>query len=165
MAFYGTLTAANTYHRERKNTTWSDSFDNSAKNAALLRAAEYLDAAYRAQFPGYKKGLRDQVREWPRVGAYDVNGQTITDSTIPQEVIDAGYEAALREFSTPGSLNPDYDPTQQVRSEKVGPIAVEYTASHGPNSVRPIIPVIGAIIAPVLTGAASSPIAGHTARI
>lgn len=161
---YGTLAGADAYHAERGNAAWTGT--DADKDAARLRASEYIDAAYRSQFPGYKAGLRAQVREWPRVGASDIEGQSIADDETPREVENATYEASLRELVTPGSLNPDYDPSTQVRREKVGPIDVEYTAAHGPNSVRKIIPIIGAIIAPVLTGSSvTSSITGRTERI
>lgn len=160
---YGTVAGYKSYILERYNTVVTDL--DADILAASLRGSEYIDAAYREQFPGYKTGLRDQIREWPRVGAYDNEGQTIEDDEIPREVENAAYEASLRELVTPGSLNPDYDPTTQVKSEKVGPIAVEYTAPHGPNAVRPIIPIIGSIIAPVLVVGVASRVAGRSERI
>ena len=46
---YGTLAAADTYHAERGNTTWTGS--DADKDAARLRATEYIDQAYRSSFP------------------------------------------------------------------------------------------------------------------
>lgn len=163
---YGTANGADLYHQQRGNYAWIDvTKDITDRDAARLRASEYIDSAYRASFPGYKTGLRAQLREWPRTGAYDIGGQTIDANTVPLEIEEAVYEAALRELATPGSLNPDYDPSQQARREKVDMLEIEYTAPHGPNSVRPIISIINAIIAPVLTGDVKSSVSGRAERI
>lgn len=159
---YGSIAGADTYHSDRGNTTWTGT--DAAKTIALLRGSEYIDQNFRSSFPGYKTGLRDQVREWPRTDAYDIEYNHIGGSTIPTEVIYASYEAALRELVTPGTLFPDFTPGQQTKREKVGPIEVEYTGPQGLASVKPMITVILGILAPILTGHAQSSIAGRTIR-
>ena len=90
--FYGTLIAADAYHLARGNTTWTGT--DELKNAAMLRGTEYIDQAYRSDFPGEKTGQRAQLREWPRVDAVDINGNYIPTDEVPDEVPDATYEAA-----------------------------------------------------------------------
>jgi hypothetical protein len=160
--YYGSLTGANTYHSARGNTTWTGA--DGVKETALLRGSEYIDQAYRQSFPGYKTGLREQLREWPRVDAYDDEGNYIPSDEVPDEVINASYEAALRELVDPGSMLPDYTPGQQERRVKVDVIEVEYTAPHGIQSVLPISSTINGILAPVLTGSVGSSIAGRSER-
>lgn len=163
MSYYGTTTDAATYHEARGTGTRWDAITD--KEQALLRGSEYVDFNFRSRFPGYKAGQRSQVREWPRSWAFDIEENAIGGSTVPVEVEYAAYEAALREGESVGSLMPDYSPGEQVKREKVGPIDVEYTASHGPGSVTPIIQIIGAILAPVLTGGPSSGVAGRAMRV
>lgn len=86
---YGTVEGADDYHAQRGNEFTSD-----MKEELLLRASEYIDR-YRLRFPGSKTGGRSQVREWPRKGAVDLNGELIAEDEIPNEVVAATYEAAL----------------------------------------------------------------------
>jgi hypothetical protein len=167
MAIYGSRAAADTYHSDRGNTTWTGA--DAVKDQALLRASEWVDRAFRSSFPGEKTDGRasatPQVREWPRIDAYDIEGDLVPSDTTPTEVENATYEAALREIVTPGSLSPDYDPSGQVRREKVDMIEVEYTAGHGPDSVRPLFPIIAGILAPILTRNTGSYLVGRSIRI
>ena len=130
----------------------------------MLRGSEYIDQAFRDGFPGTKTGLRAQLREWPRTSATDTEGNAIDVNTVPDEVIYASYEAALRELVTPGSLLPDYNPGKQKKRVKADVIEVEYNAPHGVASSLPVISVIRGIIAPVLTGGVQSAIAGRALR-
>ena len=160
--FYGTLAAADTYHSDRGNTTWTGT--DEAKNIALLRGSEYIDQAFRSSFPGYKTLLRSQLREWPRAWAVDIAGNSLDSTVVPVEAEKASYEAALRELVTPGSLLPDYAPGTQQKRVKVDVIEVEYSAPHGAASVLPIIAIIRGILAPILTGSGTSGVAGRAVR-
>lgn len=166
MSSYGTLTASKAYHAERGNTAWAEATD-SELDIARLRGSEYVDGRFRSDFPGLKSGGREQVREWPRSGATDASGYAIASDAEPIEVEHASYEAALRELVTPGSLLPDVNPAGQVKrtSEKIGPITeeIEYVTPNSPEAMRPRIPVIDAIMAPLI-GRASSSFCGTSAR-
>lgn len=158
---YGTVEDADTYHAARGNTSW-DSLADPAKEQALQRGTDYIDQRYReklksgrwvSMFSGTRTAGRSQDNEWPRTGATDYEGNELPDNEVPQEVEYATYEAALRESVTPGSLSPDYVPTEQVIQDTVGPITVKYASGSGaPGSTpnRPVIPEIDEIIAPVL---------------
>lgn len=167
MSSYGTVDDADTYHDDRANSAWGESSVSTAsKEAALLRASEYIDYQFRPSFPGYKAGLRAQTREWPRAWAYDEENNSIPSDEVPIEVEYATYEAALRELADPGSLLPDFTPNQQVKRERVeGAVEVEYTGPIGASSAKPILTIVRGILAPILTGPANSSIAGRTARI
>jgi len=165
MGFYGTLVASETYHTGQGNTAWAAATD-AAKNIALLRGSEWIDRSFKSSFPGWKTEARDQIREWPRSPAMDVEGNAIDSDTVPTEVIESSYEAALRELATPGQLSPDYDPAKQLKRSRVGEIDVTNTAGHGPESVRKTIMIIEGIIAPVLTGSgATSNLGGRVVRV
>lgn len=129
--YYGTLAGALLYHADRGNSAWAASTDT-LREAALVRASAYIDGAYRSMFPGVKTDGRDQTLEWPRSGAYDVEGNSIDSDEIPVEVSFAAYEGALRELATAGSLNPDIKPGGGVVSRvKAGSVEVEYAQAGG----------------------------------
>lgn len=158
--FYGTVADADTYHAARSNTAWTG--DNAAKEAALLRASVYVDGLGIcmddgqpvSKFPGTKTGGRSQVRAWPRVGASDIDGEPLSSDTVPIEVENATYEAALREIANPGSLTPDYVPSRLVKREKVDVIDTEYAVAQdgapGTNPTRPVVTAALEILAPVM---------------
>lgn len=134
--------------------------------AALLVASEYIDANYRLMFPGQKTGLRPQVREWPRSGAYDDQWQTIENNVIPIEVENATYEAARREIASPGSLRTDVTMGTAIQSVSIeGALSVTYAGAGSVSDLQLTIPAIDAIIAPVLTGEHGySSLSGATVR-
>ncbi|MGB3814036.1 MAG: DnaT-like ssDNA-binding protein [Shinella sp.] len=103
---YGTLADAATYHEERGNAPWAASTDPQ-RTSALVRASEWLDGVYRSRWPGQKAGARAQVRDWPRINAFDAEHNAIASDEVPDEVERATYAAALRELGKPGSLSPD----------------------------------------------------------
>ena len=163
---YGTLADSKTYHAARGNTTWAAAADADL-TIALLRGSEYVDFMFRSQFPGYKTDLRSQVREWPRIDAFDIENNSIASTEVPVEVEYATYEAALRELASPGSLMPDVTLGKQIKTASVdGAVSVEYVGAIGAHGMRPTLSVVQSIIAPVLTGAGGgSSIAGRTYRI
>lgn len=163
---YGTLADSKTYHAARGNTAWAAA-DDADLTIALLRGSEYVDFMFRSQFPGYKTELRDQVREWPRLDAYDIEDNSISSTTVPVEVEYAAYEAALRELDSPGSLLPDVTLGKQIKTASVdGAVSVEYVGAIGSHGMRPTLSVVHSIIAPVLTGSGSgSSLAGRSFRI
>lgn len=156
--YYGTVAGADAYHLARGNTAWTGA--TLLKQAALLRASVYVDSLGRKQlksgtwvtlFPGTKTGGRAQVRDWPRTNAFDIGGNAIDAGTVPIEVEQATYEAALREVATPGSLSPDYVPASLVKREKAGPWEEEYFGpADGINPNQPILSIVLALLAPVM---------------
>ena len=165
---YGTVDGSKTYFSDRGVTGWSDDGTTDAVLATiLLRASEFIDGRYESMFPGYRVGLRSQERAWPRNDASDRYCNPIPATEIPNEVIYATYEAALREKQAPGTLTPDIDFTarrERVRVEG----AVEFQYSSLPQRAevyRKIMTIVDAIIAPVLSGrGAGSRLSGSAVR-
>lgn len=160
-ANYGTVADADAYHALRGNTAWAGTEEQ--KLAALTRASTYIDAlgqrmcgtAWVSIYPGVKTGGRTQQLAWPRTDAYDTDGVSIPADVVPWEVEHATYEAALREIVTPGSLSPDFVPSQQVKREKVDVLEVEYAVTSNTNGSNPNLPVISTVdklLAPVMVG-------------
>lgn len=165
---YGDLAGAASYHAARGNTDWTG--EDAALTTALLRGTEFVDQLFRTRFPGSKVGGRAQQREWPRNSAWDADGYSLPSDEVPDEVIAASYEAALRELLIPGSLRPDYVPSERVKSQTVvGAVSREFfgTSEGGAAAVATMVPIIGAILAPVLTGGAgnASALSGRAYRV
>lgn len=134
----------------------------------LLVASEYIDGKYRAAFPGSKTGGRSQVREWPRTGAADQDGNELPDDEVPVEIINATYEATYRQIKTPGSLTPDYVASERIQSERVGSLAVTYATSivMSADDTYPVILTIDMILAPLLGSTSNgSRLFGQSTRI
>jgi hypothetical protein len=162
---YGTLAASKVYHAARGNTAWAAATDP-ALTIALLRGSEFVDFSFRDAFPGIKTGLRSQVREWPREGAYDTDWNAIPADEVPVEVEYASYEAALRELASPGSLMPDLVLGEQIKSASVeGAVSVEYAGPVGIQGMRPLVLIIGGILAPVLIAVQASSLSGRAVRV
>jgi len=159
--FYGTLASADAYLADRGNAAWSSATDED-KKAALVRASGYVDGMVGQQasnstagcvyvFPGKKAGGYSQVLQWPRTGAVDRMGEQVPSDVVPAAIEQATYEAAAREQFSPGSLNPDFVPSQVVQREKVGPLEQEFAvAKNGNPSIRPVIGVIDSMLYPLL---------------
>lgn len=128
---YGTVAAFVDYHEARGREipgTW----DDVVISAALLAASEWIDAVYGPSFVGRKKDGFLQTREWPRVSAiikdtgYWGEYYVFPDTAIPDRVINATYEAAWREATTPQSLQVDYTPGKYKSVTIEGALEVEY---------------------------------------
>ncbi|GGD43467.1 DnaT-like ssDNA-binding protein [Aureimonas glaciei] len=147
---YGTRAEADAYLLARGSTAWASATET-ARDAALIRASGYIDGRYRARFSGRKAEGRAQTREWPRVGATDASGEEIGETEVPSEVLDATFEAAARELSSPGSLAPDFDAGTLIKREKVGPIETEYATPIDAAAARPVVSIIDDILSGLLT--------------
>jgi hypothetical protein len=158
--FYGTLAGADAYLAARGNAAWNAATDEE-KQAALVRASGHIDGMAGQQvpntagcvyvFPGQKAGGYGQSLQWPRTGAVDRMGDQVPEDVVPAAIQQATYEAAAREQAAPGSLNPDFVPSQVVQREKVGPLEQEFAvAKNGNPSIRPVIGVIDSLLYPLL---------------
>jgi len=94
--FYGTEAGFEAYCEARAITAPAGDVE-----PALLRASVWLDGTYRDRFSGYRTQQRLQVREWPRYDAIDAECNGIPATEVPVEIIEATYEAALRELARP----------------------------------------------------------------
>lgn len=129
--------------------------------AALIRATEAIDAIYRGRFPGYRVRGRAQALEWPRLAAYDVEGNLIVGDEIPIEVVNATCEAAVRELAVPNSMMPDLKRGGHLKSFKAGSVAVEFGANAAPGTV---FSLIDGILAGILGGGSGGGLFGVAVR-
>lgn len=155
---YATEAMADTYFDDRANADWTGNTTGD-KEAALIRASIAIDGLYRSRFPGYRTNFRSQGLEWPRTMAYDAEGILVAGNTIPQEIIDATCEAAVRELTTAGSMIPDLERGGGILRLQAGSVAIDYGAAATPYTSYG---VIDGILAKLLGPA--SPYSSRTAR-
>lgn len=105
---YASVAQANTYFTDRAAAAWTGT--DAVKEAALIRATQWIDGRYGDRWPGTRLNLREQALDWPRINVTDRDGAFVAHDEIPVEVINATCEAAIRELVTPGVLSPDITP-------------------------------------------------------
>lgn len=167
MAHYGTVEGADAYHEARGNEAWTSvaSSPEDEKAAALTRATAFVDGRYLPRFPGVRTDGRSQDLQWPRVGSdggpvTDAEGNEIAADEVPAEIINAVYEAALREIESPGSLMPDMDRGGKIKSLTAGSVAITYMDGA---TAETVFTAIDAILTPLL-GDQSKALWGFAAR-
>jgi hypothetical protein len=147
--FYGSRTAFRTYHSTRGTDTTS--YTDATVDAALIVASEFIDGRYGGLFIGLKTGEREQIREWPRTGAYDNYAYLIENNEIPREVENATYEAALKQLSSPGALFVDYQPSEYIEASVDGAVAVKFEKFNSVYDSQTLFAKVDNAIAGVLS--------------
>jgi hypothetical protein len=114
---------ANSYVSEADLTTYATDrgVTLSGDTAVLLiQAMDYIESQ---AFLGWKY-TEDQALQWPRAAVY-IDGYVVDTDEIPQLLIDALCEVAI---GIDGGVNPLANEDRMTLSEKVGEIAVTYSA-------------------------------------
>jgi len=113
---YTNRTAADTYHGNKLRSDWQ-ALSNDIKDAAIIRATEYIDSVYGKLFKGAPL-VDTQSLEWPRELAYDRYGRELVE--VPAKLAQATAELAL--FATrDGELMPRLPgPTETLAGVKAG---------------------------------------------
>lgn len=139
------------------------------KEQAIVRATDYLSESFR--WKGFKLKERghsdgEQALAWPRTYVIDRNGYGVDSDVVPDEVEKATAEVAFFELGNVGAMQPSYTPHDRVRSERVGPISVEYDMSRtDAGGARPVLLIVRDLIGEFLDSASGSLIAGSTVRV
>lgn len=153
---YLTLADALAYHNARGNTAWA-ALAESAKEAALRKATDYMIQQFRARWKGYRKD-GTQTLDWPRSSVYlepFVHGIVgtypflVADNIVPKEVKEACAELALR--AATADLAPDL--ARSKLSVTVGPISTTYDKTD-PQYTR--YRAVEATLRPYITGSSST---------
>lgn len=134
---YVSRAACTTYHADRANAEWAAATD-AAKDAALIRATELLDASYswKGEIASDAQALR-----WPRYGVIDRDGREIAASVVPTQIQKAINELALLALAgslVGGSASNTSTATGAVKRVKAGSVEVEYRGD------APAAPPVGA---------------------
>ena len=117
---YCSVSDADAYHAARNNAAWA-SAATAYKEAALRAATAYLDTTYR--WNGDRVSMA-QALYWPRVSVW-VDGYDVPSDKIPQSLVHACAELALRALTAP--LFSDAE-SQYVEEVQVGPIKRKLSA-------------------------------------
>lgn len=122
---YIDATYANTYFTLYGNSDWSG--DDTAKETALVQAAQSLDLLYGPRYASATSSST-QTLLWPRAAFYDRNGNLRSSTSIPEELKKAQAELALGILTGAVSATPEPKATNNIKesSEKVGELQVSY---------------------------------------
>ena len=141
---YVDVAYADAYHDLRGNALWAGS--DAVKQAALVRATDYLEQGYVGRFIGIQ--LTVPGLSWPRyVMPHNIDG-------IPENLKKATCELALEAFSKP--LNPVTGGDRAVIREKVDVVEVEYSDKGIERTSRPA--VVGYLSALISGSALNRPV-------
>ena len=149
---YVSVAAADSYHVDRSRAEWTGT--TAAKEAAIVRATDYLDHAY--EWRG-EKIIEDQPLQWPRMwwGATS-HRRSFSANTLPKEVVKACSELAL--LALTGELMPSQT-GQRLQSESVGVggaiTRARSFAGGGGFSTERRFPFIDRMLAHLATGGSS----------
>lgn len=150
---YADRTYADTYFSTRGVTTWTGT--NAAKDAALIKATDYMDNRWGALLVGRREFDSDTNELlWPRLGVYDRDGVLIEG--IPDRLARACCEYALRALSAELMPDPGVSDSGIVTStrQKVGPIEEETKYAEGTTAaLTQNYPVADRLMAPFVTAA------------
>lgn len=130
---YASVAAADDYVAERGMAGWSG-LDTSAKQQALIKATDYLEATYRDAWKG-DRVTQTQALSWPRISAY-VDRFLLDSNIVPLPVIKACVEMAVRSASGEVLIA---DQGQRVKREKVDVIEIEYQDYSDPTQRYPFV--------------------------
>jgi len=120
---YRGATATAAYHTARGDSTFA-ALSDAAKEAAILKAQEFMRDEYGGGLLGYKV-LSTQALDFPRYGIEKQGYEGVVywpSDTIPTIIADVESDLALKSLA--GALVSDL--TQAKKSVKVGSLAVEY---------------------------------------
>ena len=141
---YASIAQADAYIALRLFTGWSNLQDHH-KEAALVSATDYIEAAYREAWQGYRV-TSTQALSWPRSNVV-VDTFPIDANVVPTAVVNACIEMAYR--SSQGSVLIE-DQGQLVVREKVDVIETEYAQFSDPAQKYPFV---SKMLAPYLLSA------------
>lgn len=125
---YCSVAFADAWHLSRGVTLWA-TMALAEKEAALVRAANYMVQVYRLRWSGHRR-TTEQALDWPRWSVPRVDAPTFygggsayyDDNVVPVEIQQANAELAFK--AAQGDLAPDIQ--RLTKREKVDVVEVEY---------------------------------------
>lgn len=146
---YISVSDAASYLSDRGYSAFAALATDALKEAALRKATDYMEQAYRTRWKGTRV-TATQALSWPRLYVERIDGTYYyPGDEVPVEVKNACALLALK--SIDGDLNADL--TQGVKREKVDVMEVEYD-SASPQYVR--YRAIDNMLSVFITGGANS---------
>ncbi len=111
---YVDVETATEYHSARGNSAWAAVSSDEQKTQAIRRGTDYIAGRYNGRW------IEDD--DWD-------------EDDVPDEVVYAICEAALRELDVPGSLTPDLKRGGDIKSVQAGSVGVTYMDSASAQTV------------------------------
>ena len=145
---YVSVADADTYLLDRNNSVWAAAAAED-KEKALRFATEYIDGSYDGRWIGEHPGASSQVLAWPRNGAVDSEGRSVTG--IPQRAADATARLALDALSD--FLSEAEDRGGRISRAAVGPLDVSYFRDAPAGTAFPYLDLM---LKPLLTPGSTS---------
>lgn len=146
---YISISFADTYHRDRANTTWAAG-DFGARESAILKATEYIDSQWVFQgtttFPQTPQAL-----QFPRTGMVNEEGCLVDAESLPLGLQRATAEMALSILTNSGDVSPaTVTGGAKKRRERVGVLEseLEFDAHEGST----FFPRVSRLLAPFIIG-------------
>lgn len=123
---YASVDTVDAYCEARGYAAWTSNTDDDAKESATLRAMTYIESL---AWNGYKTAHANPL-EWPRSCMEDRSGYAIASNVVPQAVVNALCEAALRELVEAGATMADTGREDAMtKLEVAGAVKLEWDAS------------------------------------
>lgn len=144
---YLSVADCDAYHTARGNSAWTGT--SGAKEIALRKATQYLDAEYGRSWQGWRV-TSTQALSWPRYDV-EVDGHCVESTTIPQKLKDATAELAMRALTADLLSDEDEPGSIAAESVTVGPISVS-TDYAGARSQQTGYPLVEAILSELVLG-------------
>jgi hypothetical protein len=141
---YVTTTEADSYFTDRGNTLWTETAADEDKEAALIKAAYYMESKYRMQWKGSRMAW-NQALSWPRRGV-DVpdffdpfyknrfvppsfqDTTFVPENVVPDQVKQAQMMLAAETLDSAGASTGTLQAAlgRLTKREKAGALEVEY---------------------------------------
>lgn len=151
---YVSLAYATSYHAARGNSAWASAASDAVREQALVKATDYMEQRFATRYRGARL-TQTQALAWPRLDVVDRDGFTIAEDAMPDVLLRACSEYALRALSS--TLAPDVTSgvsgTVKRTRSKVGPIEEETEYEDGASTVMPSFPAADRILRPILRSA------------
>lgn len=143
---YASVAAADSYAADRGITSWA-ALTTTAKQQALIKATDYLEATYQSAWKGYRNTLQ-QALAWPRYEVI-VDGFLLPNNAIPSAVVKACVDMAFKASAGTTLIE---DTGRVITREKVDVIETEYS-EYGPVSTQYV--EVSRSLSPYLSSASS----------
>ena len=143
---FASVADADAYHAARLTAAWTDELAEVQKEAALIRASDWLNR--KGMWNG-RKASRSQRMAWPRAGVSTQDGEIAPDE-IPAEVVEACCE--LAGFFVEQDYLAPLDRGGDIASLSVDVISIAYNGTAPAETVFPSLSGLLAGLGTVNTG-------------